>query len=410
MHTPDLPQPDHFISSVDDRKPNIRKAIELPYQQQHAGLTEALESTLSNLNFVSAKCEAGLVYDLLADYQHAGPRSNPAQGPIAIDPAKDSQIPSGVVGWLVQTEVAAIARNPEATLQQVLNRARLMRNNQISDRYNEIIWAACKGSGREFMTLFGSRIMRITNNRTPVRLQQHKAEILGLLETGNGQEWAWSSADGLIGICDQVTGRPRTRWPLEDFLPQTIMNDASSFLLIGGIALVGTAAGEVLAIDILSGRCIERFAGHANSVLAIDSVVDGSRFVTASSDGTARLWERGLASPEVARVTSDSPLLTVRADPTGSWVITGNQAGQVHRWSLHEPAQLELLATLPERGRGHRHAVGRQHACACRRLERGLVAATFGWCVRTAHSNRGTRAMYSAWRDDGRDVGRHCRG
>ena len=344
---PDLPQPNHFVGSEGRPKPNARKAIELPYQQQNAGFAGAMEKTLGDLGFVSAKCEAGLVYDLLDDYRYTGPLSVDAQSQMPINPSDDSRMPSGLIALLVQAEAAAIARNPAATLQQLLNRARLMRNNPASDRYNQKIWAACKGSGREFMVLSGSPSMRITHDKPPVRLQQHGYQISALLETGNGQEWAWSSAGGLIGVCDQVTGRPRLRWSLQEFLPQTIMHNAICFLLVDDIVLVGTAAGEVLAIDLPTGRCIERFAGHTDSVLAIDALQASSRFVTASADGTARIWERGSASPVVTRAIGDSPLLTVRADPMGNWVITGNQVGQVHRWSLHEPAKLDLLTTLP---------------------------------------------------------------
>ena len=345
---PDLLQPDHFVGPDDGWKPNSRKAIELPYQQRHAGLAQELGATLNNLGFVSAKCEAGLVYDLLADYQYANPSGDAIQSRVQVDSSGDSRISSLTIDQLVRAEAAAIARNPAATLQQLLNRARLMRNNTVPKRYDHMIWAICKETGREFMILSGSQSMRITNDKPPVRLHQHTDQIFGLMETGDRREWAWSAADGMIGVCDQVTGRPRARWSVQDHLPQTIMYDAISLCLVDGIALVGTIAGEVLAIDLLTGRCIERFAGHTDAVFAIDAIGAGSRFVTASADGTARLWERGLASAVAARAIGDSPLLAVRADPMGNWVITGNQSGQIHRWSLHEPAKLDLLAKLPE--------------------------------------------------------------
>jgi len=51
------------------KNPNARKLSELPYQQTHGELWADLEQkTLCQIEFVEAKCTAGMVYDLLADY------------------------------------------------------------------------------------------------------------------------------------------------------------------------------------------------------------------------------------------------------------------------------------------------------------------------------------------------------
>jgi len=53
--------------------PNYRVASELPHQQRTAGagLFANLESTLTDLHFVEAKCAAGMTYDLITDYVRA---------------------------------------------------------------------------------------------------------------------------------------------------------------------------------------------------------------------------------------------------------------------------------------------------------------------------------------------------
>jgi len=50
---------------------NIRKLTEQPAQECQSGNTEHLERTLFNLEFIDAKCRAGLQYDLLTDYVRA---------------------------------------------------------------------------------------------------------------------------------------------------------------------------------------------------------------------------------------------------------------------------------------------------------------------------------------------------
>jgi hypothetical protein len=50
---------------------NIRKLAEIPYQQRKAKMWLELEKTLCDLDFLQAKCSAGLIDDLLADYDAA---------------------------------------------------------------------------------------------------------------------------------------------------------------------------------------------------------------------------------------------------------------------------------------------------------------------------------------------------
>ncbi len=64
---------------------NFRKLDELPWQQLRAGRPAELEATLTDFDFVMAKCEAGLLYPLLDDYRRAlGPGRHAGQSPLAL--------------------------------------------------------------------------------------------------------------------------------------------------------------------------------------------------------------------------------------------------------------------------------------------------------------------------------------
>ena len=45
---------------------------ELPYQQTYGEMKEHLETTLTDLDFLEAKCTAGMTYDLVTDYDRLG--------------------------------------------------------------------------------------------------------------------------------------------------------------------------------------------------------------------------------------------------------------------------------------------------------------------------------------------------
>jgi WD40 repeat protein len=54
---------------VDLAHPNARKVSELPHHQLHAGLLHAMSRSLVDLQFIEAKCSAGLMTELIEDYR-----------------------------------------------------------------------------------------------------------------------------------------------------------------------------------------------------------------------------------------------------------------------------------------------------------------------------------------------------
>jgi hypothetical protein len=323
---PDLPQPDEFLDGRGGRTPHVRKAVELPYQQRHAGLTQELERTLGDLSFVAAKCASGLVYDLLDDYQHLD--------------RGEMGAPTRATARLVQAEATAIAVHPATALQQMLNRA-----TAVEDR--SVIRAACLRTGRHFLLLHPSAGIRMPSSDAPVRVSQQTAAVFSVRETGDASGWALSGTDGLLMVCDKKTGRPRAFWSLRDLLSHTVMRDALCMAVADETALVGTSAGDVLAIDLRSGRSLERFSGHSDAILDITLAGSDEAFLTASHDGSVRLWRRGQPTSRATYRLDGSPIRTVHAEPGGRWFLTGRESGAVHRWPLDEAAEPELIVELP---------------------------------------------------------------
>src|SRR5262249_37074150 len=89
-----------------------RKLSELPYQLRKSGMWDELEATLCDLSFVEAKCAAGLIYDLLADYDAAILTAG-------LPDASRQRIAS--FGRFVRAEAQLLATHPHLTFQQALN-------------------------------------------------------------------------------------------------------------------------------------------------------------------------------------------------------------------------------------------------------------------------------------------------
>jgi hypothetical protein len=57
-----------FFDGNTQKKPNIRKCVELPFQQTKAELWDEVTDTLCNLDFIQAKAVAKITYDLVKDF------------------------------------------------------------------------------------------------------------------------------------------------------------------------------------------------------------------------------------------------------------------------------------------------------------------------------------------------------
>ncbi len=60
-----------FFDGTLQKKPNIRKCVELPFQQTKAELWDEVTDTLCNLDFIQAKASAKMTYDLVKDFNDA---------------------------------------------------------------------------------------------------------------------------------------------------------------------------------------------------------------------------------------------------------------------------------------------------------------------------------------------------
>jgi WD40 repeat protein len=136
-----------------------------------------------------------------------------------------------------------------------------------------------------------------------------------------------------------------------------------------------TADSAPHVLDLTSGSVVAVLEGHTDAVFGVAISPDDSTAVTASDDGTLRIWDtrtwRSLAPPLIVAEerSPDRRVLAIAFSPDGNHVAIGLGAGSLELWSIE--ARSRLLSV-----KGHRGAVSS-----------------------IAYSPDGTRIASGSWRD-----------
>lgn len=103
------------------------------------------------------------------------------------------------------------------------------------------------------------------------------------------------------------------------------------------------AAAAQLARAAQQGRIVALAAGHAGPVHGLAFSPDGARLVTASADGSARLWDAATGLERAALLGHTKPVLTACFSPDGTRVLTASADRTARLWDAASGAPLAVL-------------------------------------------------------------------
>lgn len=177
------------------------------------------------------------------------------------------------------------------------------------------------------------------------RLGRHGSRVRAVAITDDGRSAVSGSADGVIAVWD-------------------LAGDSEVLQLAGhtgGISAVTVAADGLIASASLDGTLRiwdparparpATASGHRDLVSEIAVTPDARHAVTASHDGTAKVWEIE-SGRQLHILEADSPIHAVALTPDGRFAVAGNAGGTVHVWELQTGRELHVLT-------GHTAAVAR---------------------------------------------------
>lgn len=278
-----------LLQSSGDITYNRRKCHQQPYQQLHAERWEALETTLTDLDFVDAKAKAGMVFDLLRDYAeseqawpgHEGPR--PKEG-----------------DW-----------------------KRRMRE------YGEALIA----HSRAHTALRCGAVVEIPPLPEPPAAVARATEI-----EGDGTPHEWTSLDRVRSWKRFVAHHTQRLAAGKEPVSQLAFNSAASGPVVE--AVDGRMRREQSWLElrfrpafVLDPLCLQILEGHKEGVRSVAVTPDGRCAVSGSEDGTVRVWNLDTAECRVLK-GHQRAVRAVVVTPDGRCVVSGDYGGWMRVWDL----------------------------------------------------------------------------
>ncbi len=107
-----------------------------------------------------------------------------------------------------------------------------------------------------------------------------------------------------------------------------------------GKRIISTALRQIWVWDVATGLTITNWLAHSNTISDLQFSRDGRLMITASDDGTARIWDLG-TSTLLADLPNKATVLTASFNPAVSRVLVLTSSGKLNIWTMPPAPRLE---------------------------------------------------------------------
>jgi WD40 repeat protein len=323
-----------FIDGDARKKPDIRKYVELPWQQTRAGMWDEVTDTLCDLDFIQANSEVERTYDLIRDFidvlksipdnktvndKDIGKQASLdkyaldliacAKGQLNIG---DLDIPKSTPPWSDEQIESEIRRSKHDT--------------KSSDRL------------KDFLTFLGKEANNLQHSAKEVSLFAHQ------------QAWNYA-AEGPVGTSAGLvnlknyphlilrTHDTRSDWTPRPQILKTLnghTNRVKSIIISADckVALTGSSDKNCILWDLETGEALNTLQGHTAEVLSIAITADRKMAFSGSNDHTCIYWDLTTGKPAGIFKMHESWVWAVAMTPNGSKAISGSEDKTCLLWDL----------------------------------------------------------------------------
>jgi WD40 repeat protein len=182
------------------------------------------------------------------------------------------------------------------------------------------------------------RIWEVESGRRIGQLPSGVSKVLAADLDSRGERLAIGYDDGTLGVVDVPSFEPSVRQPVKHDLPISQVRFLSDRHLLGS-----TPDGELWIDDLETGQRTSGRMSHDGWVLDAGLSQDESRVVTASFDGTVRVWSLADGSQVGETIKFGTWVAAARINADGTSVLTLDLGtGRVQHWSTETGKPLGL--------------------------------------------------------------------
>lgn len=339
-----------FWGESEQKKANIRKLSELPYQQTYAcddtnagdDMWSKLSTTLTDFRFVHAKVEHGMPYELVDDYERANAQL-PALASRWEDPFQEIRTKLREFSSAVNQEFHAFFKRPRATAQQIYNNlyARSSSDGAVGDVLRTYVERMAYPGGGSWLRRLNAAPNTSTSRALVRTLAGHDGSVTALAVSPTGSRIASGGIDGTLRVWQVKNGAV-----LEEFLAHEGGVTALHWCPDDPDEARVISAGRDQAIrewDWRSEREIRSWRAHISRIRDLVSVSDHGWIVSCGDDRTLRVWDSPTKRETRTLYGHLDRVFCLATDRRGSVVVSGSDDATLKMWNIEgtrEPTTL----------------------------------------------------------------------
>lgn len=379
--TPFALQPMMKINETGMHEPNLRKLSELPRQQIWAEMWAELAQTLVSLEFVEAKTKAGMVYDLLEDYNQAV-SSWPGREKFRKEESERKDQIRRYIKWLTAEEKDTLPE-PNSTLPDSILK-NLGSEEGLFSQENDEMFSRIK-AWQQFVILHTRELLR--GRITVFQLAYNSADSGFVVEDmekrlaekkGPSQPWfkllnrtAYEQNSSLMQVLDghndgiwcmtvSVDGRHAVScgkdklvhiWDMEYGRRDLSLSDvpvdifSSAINASGNRVIVGCVDGSIRCLDLSSRRFVWSQLLHSAHVNSVAITADGAIGFSAGGDRSVLKWDMSRGNClKRWQVENEGEINGITVSHDGQLVVTAHETGSVCIWDGAHGECLHVLS------------------------------------------------------------------
>lgn len=375
----------HFFDGAEQKKPNVRKCVEQPYQQTQGEMWDEVTETLCDLDFIQAKAVAKMIYDLIKEindvllvipdnsekinaeraYQECMEKYAHDLIAYAIGDIAVLEVPESVKPWSqekINAENNRIRTNPTncdrlhdfrnfigLEIDNILQNAAELPYFAVQQAWNYADSGPVGDAASclvESKSIFGienlllrtrcSRPIGLPISQAIKILTGHSGIVRCISMTPDGRRAVSCSEDNAIFLWDVETGAV-IRTHIEQEVSSVSMTPD------GRRAVIVSRYGTLISWDLETGATVPVLKGSTYNFVSVSVMPDGYRAITGLVDGTLALWdiETGVVMKTLKGHSEPVPAVTIT--PNGRHAVSGSLDGSLILWNLDTGKVLKKL-------------------------------------------------------------------